>query len=472
MNEGIAMRNTDLGNKKRRLTGRGQVLVLIVIALIALLGFTALAIDGGNIYTSRRNAQTVADTAAYAAAADVASRIKYMDNTAWGCAGITSSNADWVDAANVATNRVGSSNLQVSTSIGRVTHATGEVRVDFLIDEGNEIKFVCGEGAEDFVDVHVRLTQKVNTTFMHLFNPVGVSNTVESVVRVQPGRVLGSGASIVATRNACEAGKGGVTLEGEIDLNLSGGSIRSNHCCMVTGRNDILITGGAWACNATIVLPTDEPEKNRLDPDPVSGPDTDIAYTPYVEKLTTGCNGLPGDANSSLTIDGTETLAPGKYGTIYVKKYGELLLEDGLYCIYGDLKINGALKGKNVTIFMPEEAGSVTAAPGSQVVLSAPLPGCQNQSPSCAPAKGGLLFLYLPNGSHELALAVNSDSSYRGTLLVPNTLISLVGDGSKSAVSQAQFIGESVRISGEGKLNLQYDATYFLQEAPVLTLQH
>src|SRR5512136_2436933 len=53
-------------NTHRR-SERGQALILIVAAMVALIGITGLAIDGGNIYSDRRHAQNAADTAALAA---------------------------------------------------------------------------------------------------------------------------------------------------------------------------------------------------------------------------------------------------------------------------------------------------------------------------------------------------------------------------------------------------------------------
>src|SRR4051812_6405677 len=46
----------------------GQVLPLLALALVALLGFAALALDGGNLYTEQRRAQAAADNAVMAAA--------------------------------------------------------------------------------------------------------------------------------------------------------------------------------------------------------------------------------------------------------------------------------------------------------------------------------------------------------------------------------------------------------------------
>src|SRR5687767_324529 len=47
---------------------RGQAIVLLALALVGLLGFAAVALDGGNIYTEQRRAQSAADNAALAAA--------------------------------------------------------------------------------------------------------------------------------------------------------------------------------------------------------------------------------------------------------------------------------------------------------------------------------------------------------------------------------------------------------------------
>src|SRR5512139_3730177 len=45
---------------------RGQALVLLVISFIALLGFAALAIDGGMVYSDRRYAQNASDASSLA----------------------------------------------------------------------------------------------------------------------------------------------------------------------------------------------------------------------------------------------------------------------------------------------------------------------------------------------------------------------------------------------------------------------
>ena len=50
--------------KTRRSKERGQAAVIVGFALVGLLAFAALAIDGGNAYLTRRNAQNGSDAAA------------------------------------------------------------------------------------------------------------------------------------------------------------------------------------------------------------------------------------------------------------------------------------------------------------------------------------------------------------------------------------------------------------------------
>jgi len=53
-----------MNNKRKR--ERGQAIVMIAFGFIVLIGFAALAIDGGMVYSDRRHAQNAADAGALA----------------------------------------------------------------------------------------------------------------------------------------------------------------------------------------------------------------------------------------------------------------------------------------------------------------------------------------------------------------------------------------------------------------------
>ena len=54
--------------KYDRKTESGQILVILTVGIVMLLGFAALAIDGGMYYSDRRYDQNAADNAALAGA--------------------------------------------------------------------------------------------------------------------------------------------------------------------------------------------------------------------------------------------------------------------------------------------------------------------------------------------------------------------------------------------------------------------
>jgi hypothetical protein len=63
---------------KRQRSESGQIAVILALAMVGLLAFTALAIDGGNMYLQKRNAQNAADAGAIAGTREV-HRILHLD---------------------------------------------------------------------------------------------------------------------------------------------------------------------------------------------------------------------------------------------------------------------------------------------------------------------------------------------------------------------------------------------------------
>src|SRR5574340_505299 len=68
---------------------KGQIVVLLVLVLMGLLGFTALAIDGGMIYADQRYSQSVADATSLSGGG--AAGIAVNNVSSWSCAGVSDS---------------------------------------------------------------------------------------------------------------------------------------------------------------------------------------------------------------------------------------------------------------------------------------------------------------------------------------------------------------------------------------------
>ena len=186
----------------------GQILILLALGIVALLGFTALAIDGGAIFFDRRSAQNAADAAALAGAYELAHDPWDTDTLA---ARIQTAGADRAHDNHYGT-------------------ADGKTVTIIYPPDANSIQFVTVDGVQD-TDVNnyiqVKITSTVNTSLMHFVFPGTVKNTVEAVTHVvKPTRgnpFSGSGLVSLAPHDC-----GRLYVGGNINANLIGGGIFVN----------------------------------------------------------------------------------------------------------------------------------------------------------------------------------------------------------------------------------------------------
>ena len=126
---------------------KGQALILIALAMVGLVGFIALAVDGGRVLSDRRHAQNAADTSVLAAALK---KVK----------GGTS-----VEVKNAGKNR--------ATSNGYTTGTNGAiVEVNFCNESGVTCQGLPA-GADSADYIRVRITSIVATTFARVIRPPG-----------------------------------------------------------------------------------------------------------------------------------------------------------------------------------------------------------------------------------------------------------------------------------------------------------
>ena len=120
-------------------------------------------------------------------------------------------------------------------------------------------------------------------------------------------------------------------------------------------------------------------------------------------------------------------------------------LQSGIYCINGDVRVEGGhtLIGNNVVLYV--EHGSVNFSGGATIQLSAPTTG---------PFKG--LLLYLPIDNHKkVVLNGNSKSMFAGTILAPGSLIRITGMESDYGF-RSQIIGYRVELDGQSVVIIKY----------------
>jgi hypothetical protein len=215
---------------ERQSSEKGQVLVLIVLAMVVLLGFTALAVDGGMVYSDRRHAQNSGDASSLAGGSAAALTLENSDITYgdWNCSNAAIGDArDNAEAA--AIDRAGDNGFGI----------------DHDVSDNHGVITSCGEedhGAwtEKFIDVTTEISTTTPTSFAHFVYSGKLQSRIKAVTRVRPRMSLGFGNSIVALnpQQSCHGGTpNGVVFEGNVEVQVEGGGIFSNGCIQASGNS-------------------------------------------------------------------------------------------------------------------------------------------------------------------------------------------------------------------------------------------
>jgi len=433
--------------KRIRSSEKGQILVLLVLVLIGLLGFTALAVDGGMIYADRRYMQSAADATTLAGAGAAADQAKSdgIEVSNWKC----SSLADSINAA------IGTAKTQAFANDFIVFRkGTEQAGPDHYVDA------VCN--SDGYLDVIAVLSRNTTTSFVHLFNGGEMRNTVTSVTRIYPLYSLGSGYSIVALRTGpCNSPDIGVTISGTSDITIDIGGIWSNSCLTFNGGVNVDITSGDIIYNTT-----DEPYDQNggsgfINPTPDDvikhHPATDQEY-PFNEE---DCTKLPNFG--VLKSGGADPKVPGNYTGLDLRNNGVINLSPGLYCITGTVKMTGgSIYGRGVTLYY--QGTSFTINGGVSVELYAPNaePADQDASKIIPVVNFAYedLLLYVPS-EYQAVIKLNggADSIFSGTIYAPSSFITVEGnaDASTPTVYTGSIIGYDVKVAGTPGLVINYD---------------
>lgn len=393
---------------------RGQALIFLVLGLTVFLGFVALAIDGGMAFSDRRNIQNAADAAALAGGGKMALE---MENR----------HVFWSSFSCTSSNMVASMQLARSASIDRAANN------DFTIydppQNKNGVSTNCATWRptcivnDYYIDITVQISDTTKTSFAQVIFPKAFNNQLSSTVRVRPRQPLVFGAAIVSLNPAtCSGNSNGAVFRGSANVKVQGGAIYSQGCLKSDGKPKVTVTGG-WIDYGGQFIPGN------------------ASWSPYPYHLNYSlppsnydvplpdCN----DANAHLVETLPSTLTPG------------------LWCLTGDLTLNGndSVVGSGVTIYIPN--GDITLNGNSYLNLSAPP---NNIDPS--PAIAGLV-IYMP-ASNQGTIKINgtSDNHLVGTVLAPKGTIDLDGTGDTTAYN-SQFIGWNVFVGGNADFGVVFD---------------
>ena len=410
---------------------KGQSVVLLAVAFVVLLGFTALAIDGGMVYADRRFAQNAADTASLAGGGAAALKMENeaIEEKTFSC---TSSKVAKAATAAVtdAIYRAGDNGFLIDPEISDEHGVT----VDCGVDNS-------GPYPKHYLDVLVKIKMETRTAFAHFVYGGKLENKVTAVTRVYPRIPMVYGNAIVSLNPAaCSGQTNGANFHGSASVYVVGGDVYTNGCLNGSGQPFVLVADQEIKYGGEFV-----PGNTSWTPNPTFSTDL-IPDTEYAIDIQQNCG--HGSANN-LTANQFESSSP---------------LSPGLYCVTGNVSLNGGtFQGDGVTIVLLD--GELRINGNVTVQLTAPSP-----TPDPYPAIAGMLVYAPPTNHNDLEFNGTSDSYLTGTILAPGSRINMLGTGSQTAF-QSQVIGWNVEVGGTADTYVNYDDDLNVKIPATLRLQ-
>lgn len=432
---------------KRRHSEAGQTYIFLAIMMVGMLGFSALAIDGGALYHEHRRAQNAADAAAMAAA------LAKIKGQPLGTVALTSTTTnDFVTTAQACS----PAGLDCILGVG----------TDLTVEVTNPPREGQYAGNPEYIRVSIE--HKVNTSFAHLVFSGGLSDAVEAVSRVWPVQNFTPGYAIFATtEHDCK----GVWFSGTGDTNITGGGVYSNSdAASASCQSGVQDGGGAITVDPPhgieVVGTFDMGGSGAVSPAPIEGVDS---YHIRPMMGTPDCSALWDYGAMKINSAGAHTIFPGRYSEITVLANADVTMNPGMYCVYGNkgfTSSGGSITGVDVFIYM--EDGGFNLGGNTLVNLSAVEPPNSLVDPSHNDWAGMLLYVD-PNNTNPITINGGSNTLYAGSIYAPSSQVTLEGGGTEIGIN-AQIIGETVKITGNAELNITYDESKLFFLPPAIDL--
>lgn len=389
---------------------RGQALIVIALALVGLIGFLGLVVDGGNAFLDRRKSQNAADAAALAGAL---ARIRGEDmvTTAFASAAQNGYNNDSI------TNKV-----ELFSPPKDGPHS-------------NNVEYI-----------QIIITSHIDTYFARIVGRSRITNVVQAVARTKSsdyGQLL-NGMAIVSLAPSSNCGnQKAFWLHGNAMLNISGGGIfinSNNDTCALLqhGNGSIRVNDGY---KIEVVGGASVQKPLLFSPGIVVGAPS-FNYPPPFFMPEVDCEG----EEAQVSEDGTSMTA-GEWAEDFPPE-GVTRLEPGAYCLENGMNIKGPLQGSDVVFKVID--GDVRFS-NVNIVLNAPDSG----------DNAGLL-IYLPQeNTSRVELDGGPQSIISGTILAPASHIVINGNSSSGGF-HSQIIGYTIEAGGSSNIVLTYsDAQNF-----------
>ena len=402
-------------NRTRR---RGTVAVLVALSLIMLVGFTAVAVDGGLLLHREREVQSVADAAALAAADDL--YYNYRLNQGVDVTGSAGKAALQVAADNGFDSSIVTVNIPPKS--GLFVKQAGYAEVIITYNQPRGFSGIFGTGG---IPVAARAVAYGAWTPARIGILLLDPSSSGAFYDNGGGTVNVAGVPIIVDSNSPTAmvAVGGATVTAS-EFDVTG----------VPGQS------GSGSFSGTLyngVPPT---------PDP-------LAYLPEPNPATMT---VQATKNSGLHISGgNKTIQPGYYsGGISVTGNGSLTMQPGIYYMDGggfSFSGQGNLNAQGVMIVNnPQQSSdtiSISGSPGASIVLT----------PMTTGPYQGISLWQTRTSTNTISVSGNGSSTISGTFYAQHGTLNVTGNGG-SDVLGAQYISYDLKISGNAGYNLNWNA--------------
>jgi hypothetical protein len=433
---------------KHQRSESGQVMAFLALCFVVLIGFSALAIDGGMLYSDRRHAQNAADAASLAGGSGAAyyMRVNNVNYNAFICG------------------TEGASRTGDAAELAAINNAVlNDYLLDSDISDFHGVNVSCeiadlGSYDDKHIDVITKITRDTTTNFAHLIYDGPLRNQVEAVARIYPPAPLAFGKAIIALNDAaCSGNQYGVIFSGSSNTTVTGGGVWSNGCLTGNGTSftvQVNSGGVGFAGTSTGTLTNINPPPQHI-PSKLPGYSTEVPEP--------NCSGLP---NRTVPKSGDATLQPGIYDEIQWTN-GVLTFSPGLYCVTGSKGISitgGSILGDGVTLFL-QTGGVDIAGNVDPVDLRAPV-----EAPDPSPAVPGILMYMAYGNTNTFSITGNSTSFYLGTVYAPDGDLYFSGASGTNPTFNTQLIGQNVEVSGGALIDINFNDQENYEKPPYMDL--
>lgn len=442
---------------------KGQILIILALAMVAIIGITALAVDGGMIYNERRTDQSTADSASMAGAGAAANLLK--DSTVKG---------NWCGNSATMSDEATAAALQAAYDSALVDDVI-LAKQDLSTKHGVQI-FCCDASDADcqgkyYLDVKVMVTSETDTFFAKLLSRDTLTTVVESTARVYPKRPFAGGMGLVTVSPECSNKVGGMTFGGGATVIVRNAGIFSNSCIKAVASNITVestgVDSGVWyvpdymhdssyeeckGCASANITP---------DPEPAGAPLEDITLEPPKCDLS----------KPFVDTSGKGTLSPGNYNSI--NSSGDLTLLPGLYCLKGGFEnTKGNVVGDNITLyFMNSTTVKINNNFNEKKIEESyglSLYAADGDNYGSPPAVRGLLMYFAKPSTIKVNGGSNNQMS--GTIYAPTTEYTFNGGTEFDSVLQTQVIASFIKVDGGAELELNLEGAEFVQTPALIEL--